>query len=94
MTDDQEKLAQARKTIRSALRGNILHLRFPFEDHNPAEVASYPDEILLDLYIKEIAGMLNPARSALAMIKNGKTKTEVSTSEVIQARRQQQEEWT
>jgi hypothetical protein len=66
---DPEKLAQALKTIRSALRGDILAPRFPFEDRNPAEVAIYPDEILLDLYIGEIAGMLDPLCSVPTILR-------------------------
>ena len=89
---DPEKLAQALKAIRSALRGNILAPRFPLEDRNPHEVASYPDEILLDLYIGEIAGMLDPWRSIIARFKNDKAMGGASAAQVIWARRQQQEE--
>jgi hypothetical protein len=90
---DPEKLAQALKTIRSALGGNMLAPRFPFEDRNPAEVASYSDEILLDLYIGEVAGMLDPMRSILARFKSGKAIGEASAAQVIWARRQQ-EQWS
>jgi hypothetical protein len=55
-------LHTAIKTVRVGLRSRILKPRYPFENFKAEEVADFQDDILLDLYAEEIAGLLAPSR--------------------------------
>ena len=66
---DRRDLALALEVLRKGLRRGLLPACYPFEDRDPAEIAGFQAEILLDLYAGEVAGLLEPWRSSIVMAK-------------------------
>jgi hypothetical protein len=55
---DPRSLDVAVKKIKRGLRWGLLLPRMPFADRRPTEIAGFSEQILLDIYAGEIAGLL------------------------------------